>query len=170
MPDEAARLTGIDEIVNWTDPGPGGFYDDLGNPLRMQPHLVNTSYSDDPAFLRNPLTGFARSPWNLAGWRLSWIDDAESLFDAPLEMEYPDLDPAADYKVRIIYGGEASAGKRIRLQAKGTVEIHPFIPIENLTEIREFDIPHTATAGRKTEIDMDETGGTAGLGPWVSGG
>src|SRR4029077_10492167 len=39
LPAEAERLKGIDGIVNWTDPGPGGFYDDLGDPSR-QPHLV----------------------------------------------------------------------------------------------------------------------------------
>ena len=39
LDDDAAKLRGIDEILHWTDPGPGGFYDDLGNPSR-QPHLV----------------------------------------------------------------------------------------------------------------------------------
>ena len=36
---EAARLSEIDAIINWTNPGPGGFYDDLGDP-RRRPHLV----------------------------------------------------------------------------------------------------------------------------------
>jgi hypothetical protein len=36
---EAERLKGIDEILHWDDPGPGGCYDDLGNPAR-RPHLV----------------------------------------------------------------------------------------------------------------------------------
>lgn len=31
LPDEAARLREIASIVNWADPGPSGFYDDLGN-------------------------------------------------------------------------------------------------------------------------------------------
>ncbi len=38
LPEEEERLRHIEEIVHWTDPGPGGFYDDLGNLLR-QPHL-----------------------------------------------------------------------------------------------------------------------------------
>ena len=41
----AARKRGsreIDAIVNWTNPGPGGFYDDLGDPHR-RPHLVSGS-------------------------------------------------------------------------------------------------------------------------------
>ena len=29
---EESRLAEIDAIVNWTNPGPGGFYDDLGDP------------------------------------------------------------------------------------------------------------------------------------------
>ena len=41
----------LSAIVHWTDPGPGGFYDDLGNPAR-QPHLVRgPGYQKDPAFL-----------------------------------------------------------------------------------------------------------------------
>src|SRR4029077_9151130 len=28
---ESDRLAAIDEVLNWTDPGPGGYYDDLGN-------------------------------------------------------------------------------------------------------------------------------------------
>ena len=36
---EDERLAAIDTILRWTDPGPGGFYDDLGDPSR-QPHLV----------------------------------------------------------------------------------------------------------------------------------
>ena len=29
---EEDRLQKIDGLINWSDPGPGGFYDDLGNP------------------------------------------------------------------------------------------------------------------------------------------
>src|SRR5208337_4642042 len=36
---EEERIRGIEAILHRTDPGPGGFYDDLGN-LRLQPHLV----------------------------------------------------------------------------------------------------------------------------------
>ena len=42
-PDEAARLKGLAEIVNWTDPGPGGFYDDLGN-AALQPDLCERAW------------------------------------------------------------------------------------------------------------------------------
>ncbi len=160
---EPDRLKAIERVLNWTNPGSGGFYDDLGDPSN-EPHLVrHTSYLEDPGFLRNPLTGFARSPWNLTGWRLSWINDAESMFDVPLEMDYPNLDPAAEYRVRVVYGGETTTGKRIRLQANG-IEIHPFIPIENLTALREFDIPRSATAQGKLRLTWTKPAGMAGSG------
>src|SRR5204863_9105685 len=32
---DAARLAAIDRIVRWTDPRPGGYYDDLGRPSQQ---------------------------------------------------------------------------------------------------------------------------------------
>jgi hypothetical protein len=100
---EAGRLRGIDEVLRWTDLGPGGFYDDLGNPSR-QPHLVRgPGYDRDPGFLRSPLVGFAYRP----GWRLSWCRHAEALYDAPLRLRYAGLDPEARYRVRVVYAGNS---------------------------------------------------------------
>ena len=62
---------GIDAILNWTDPGPGGFYDDLGDPNR--PHLLpGSDYDQDPAFLQGALTGFDQDPT----WRRTWCRHA----------------------------------------------------------------------------------------------
>ena len=106
---EGDRLAKISDILNWTNPGPGGFYDDLGN-LRQQPHLVKgEGFDKDPEFRHSALIGFgSRRPDQ--GWRVSWYRDAESMFDAPLRMHYADLDPAAQYKVRVTYAGDFAAG------------------------------------------------------------
>ncbi len=69
---EESRQRELDAIVNWTNPGPGGFYDDLGDPKR-RPHLVmGTRYEQDPAFLRGPQTG---CDWE-HDWRRSWCRHA----------------------------------------------------------------------------------------------
>ena len=53
-----AQQRGLDELMAWTDPGPGGHYDDLGDP-QAQPHLVQTTpYANDPGFLATPYVGF----------------------------------------------------------------------------------------------------------------
>jgi hypothetical protein len=50
---EAERQKQLAEIVDWTNPGPGGFYDDLGN-LSRQPHLVRApGFEKDPYLLES---------------------------------------------------------------------------------------------------------------------
>jgi hypothetical protein len=144
--DEGEWLRAIDEIVNWTNPGPGGFYDDLGNFTR-QPHLVRgVGFERDPAFLESSLVGFAGRTAN----RTSWWDHAESLNDAPLKMHYSGLDVNARYKIRVVYAGD-SPTRKIRLEAGG-VEVHP--PMQKPSPMRpvEFDIP--ANAVRNGELDL----------------
>jgi hypothetical protein len=147
LPVEADRLRGIDEIVNWTNPGPGGFYDDLGK-LHAQPHLVvGPGFEKDPAFLESSHTGFA----GFGPMRTSWKDHAESLLEAPLRMHYEELDPQAQYKIRVVYGGDAPR-KKIRCLANDTIEIHPLIAKKVPPGPVEFDIPAAAT--RSGELNL----------------
>jgi hypothetical protein len=117
----------IDRILNWTDPGPGGFYDDLGD-LTRQPHLVSgeTSLEYRPK------------------WRKSWWTYAESLYENPLRMHYTGLDPGAQYRIRVVYAGD-SLGRKIRLVAGGAIEVHPLIRKPQPVRPVEFDIPRAAT-------------------------
>jgi hypothetical protein len=133
----------IDSILNWTDPGPGGFYDDLGD-LARQPHLVRGSVS------------LEYQP----KWRQSWWTYAESLGDQPLRMRYTDLDAAAQYRVRLVYAGD-SLGRKIRLITGDGIEIHPLMRKPQPVEPIEFDIPRAATAKGELELVWY---GEAGLG------
>jgi hypothetical protein len=157
--DESERLEELDRIVNWTDPGPGGFYDDLGNPGR-QPHLVRgLEYTRDPAFLESPLVGFAGN----AAWRTSWRTHAESLNDAPLRMRYEGLDRNAEYKIRVVYAGD-SPRVRIRLVADDAVEIHPLIAKPVPVKPLEFDIPKRATEQGELTLSWYREPGLGGNG------
>ncbi len=145
--DEKTRLAGIAEIVNWTDPGPGGFYDDLGDLMR-QPHLERgPGAQEDPAFQKSALVGFAYRP----EWRSSWWTDAEALHEMPLEMRYDHLDPGAQYRLRVVYAGD-SPSRKIRLEAAGGIQIHPFLAKPAPPRPLEFDIPREATA--KGNLDL----------------
>jgi hypothetical protein len=164
---EAERLKALDEIVRWTNPGPGGFYDDLGNPAR-QPHLVQgLSFEQDPGRLQSARAGFEEDlvvdePDEAAGLarRLSWMDHAESLYDAPLRMHYRGLDPGARYKVRVLYGGD-NPKRKIRLLANENAEIHPYIAKPVPFRPLEFSIPPSATASGDLTLSWH---GEAGLG------
>jgi hypothetical protein len=171
LSDERERLKALDEIVNWTNPGPGGFYDDLGN-LSAQPHLVRgPGFEEDPAYYKSSLVGFGIR--SLGGaflqYRRSWWDDAETLYEQPLEMQYNNLDPNAQYKVRVVYGGDSTRPK-IRLTANGGLEIHPLISRPVPFKPLEFDIPREATAKGELRLEWHrESGlGDAGRGMQVA--
>ncbi len=160
MASEPERLAKIGEILNWTDPGPGGFYDALGF-VNQRPHLVlGESYAQDPDFLKSPLISFGVSPQR--GWRTSWAANGEIMQDRPLRMLYTGLDPVAHYKIRISYGGDARR-IAVRLTANG-VEVHPYREKGATPEPVEFDLPPQATSSGTMTLEWTRTPGLGGNG------
>ncbi|HCN83206.1 MAG TPA: hypothetical protein DIT07_06220 [Sphingobacteriaceae bacterium] len=162
LSNENDRLKKIDELVNWANPGQGGFYDDLGRP-GSQPHLVaGTAYNDDPAFLKAPYAGVGGSRLQP---RVSSATFAATLHDYPLEMFYPNLDKAAHYRLRIIYGTEAAAS--VKLTANDKIEIQSMRPkpMDNIPV--EFDIPAEATSGGTLKLKWEKPAGSGGSGRGV---
>lgn len=150
MDSEPAKLGGIDAIVNWTNPGPGGFYDDLGN-LTRQPHLVRSSdYYPDPEFRSEPIMGFEYNP----GFRAAWCYYAETRYESPLVLHYEGLDPAAAYGVRVVYSGD-DFDQRMRLAADGT-EIHPFLAKPFPPKPLEFDLPREVTSDGQLSLQWTQ--------------
>ncbi|MBI4600678.1 MAG: hypothetical protein HY721_01835 [Planctomycetes bacterium] len=159
LPGEAERLRAIDALLRRTDPGPGGFYDDLGDPAR-QPHLVKgPGFDADPALLESASIGFAN---DLDG-PVAWWHHAQSLQDAPLRMRYAGLDPAARYKVRVVYGGETPL-QRIRLVAGDGIEVHPLMAKPHPVRPIEIDLPPEATASGELILTWTRAPGLGGNG------
>ena len=159
--DEVERMALVDRIVRWTDPGPGGHYDDLGNPAQ-QPHLVSgLSYEEDPQRFKSAMTGFGYRP----DWRLSWMTHAESFWDTPLRMRYSSLDPTAQYRIRIVYAGDVfSMNTAIRLVANDKFEIHGPIKKEMPIKPVEFDVPAEATRGGELTLTFSAPAGMGSAG------
>jgi hypothetical protein len=153
---EAARLRELDAIVHWTDPGPGGYYDDLGNASR-QPHLnTGIGFARDPRYWATPqmLPGIRRND------RRSWWDVAMALYDATLKMHYSNLDPHAAYQLRAVYG----VGP-MELKANERWEVHG--PVNKPYQVLEFDIPLAATAGGALDLAWKGVQGAGGPGRGV---
>ena len=110
------------------------------------------------------MMGFGSSPQQ--GARVSWFTVAETLADTPLKMHYDGLDPAAKYKIRVVYGNGTSKAK-MRLVANGNVEIHPFREKSNPIGPVEFDIPASATAGGELNLEWTKPAGGGGNGRGV---
>lgn len=168
--EETNRLAQINAILNWTNPGPGGFYDDLGNSA-AQPHLVRgLPFAADPGSLASSKTGFEEGDVVEEGdlkpegaLRTSWIDHAETLYDQPLVLRYTDLDPRAKYRVRIVYGGD-NPQRRIRFVVKETIEIHPFQRTEFPYRPQEYDIPLAAYKDGELKMSWTREPGKGGNG------
>ena len=157
MTEETERLARIDRIVHWEDPGPGGFYDDLGN-SEKQPHLVyQTTYAEDPGFVYGPQGGHYRSLENgsltIAPLKFSWLDQGQTLYGQPLVIRYEDLDVTAEYRIRATYFGRY--GAVMRLMADGKHEIHGPHPSERPPRPVEFDIPKAATQDGALELSWE---------------
>jgi hypothetical protein len=159
----AEQLTAIHQLVSRTDPGPGGFYDELGNP-QNRPHLVTGPGSwEDPEFRSSALTGFSY-PDHLGGLApVAWKRWAESLFDAPLKMQYADLDPEAAYKIRVVYSGDTRR-IRIRLVANDQHEIHPLLDRPSPPKPLEFGLPPEATGSGRLTLTWTREQGLGGNG------
>jgi hypothetical protein len=170
LPGEAERLRGIAGLLDWENPGPGGFYDDLGSQT-AQPHLVaGSDYADDPAMLRAPHLA-SGGPRGGPALRISSRTYAESRDDQPLEMVYRGLDPTARYRVRVVYGmgdlGSREKPMAIRLVANGSREIHGFRPKDPTGQPVEFDVPADATRGGELRLTWSRPKGLGGNGRGV---
>ncbi len=145
------RIKQIREILDWTNPGPGGFYDDLGN-VAHQPHLVRGLGSEtDPEFRASTYAGFGYPDYVGDRAPVSWKNWAGSLYDAPLQMQYHGLDPAAQYRIRVVYSGD-SRNRKIRLVTGNDIEIHGYIQKPWPVKPLEFDIPREATANGELQL------------------
>ena len=161
LPSERERVQALTRIARWTDPGPGGFYDDLGVP-DAQPHLVAPpAFRKDPGPYLSGLTGFGSQP----NWRMSWMSHAEAFYDGALQLKYTGLDPAARYKVRVVYAGDIySQDVRVRLTADESHEVHGLMAKPSPVAPVEFAIPAAATADGALALTWRINEGIGGAG------
>ena len=170
--DKAVQLKRIAELLSWENPGPGSYYDDLGNATK-QPHLVsNVAWVDDPGFVHSPQDEFSGNPAlpqdkslgepaavarSTMAVRLSWLDQGQTLFREPLRMHYEHLDPAATYKVRVTYAGRFKS--TMKLIANDTLEIHGPLAQPDPIAPKEFAISQDATRKGTLDLRWEKTAG-----------
>jgi hypothetical protein len=151
MQDEPARQQAIQKICNCTNPGPGGFYDSLGEPGGNR-RIVNTvPWETDPGTMKSPRITFyyiIDRPED-RDIPLAWKKQACTLYGFPLRLVYENLDPDATYAVRATYSGRES--KVMRLVAnEHYVVSERIVPREAI--VQEFAIPHEATRSGRLEL------------------
>ena len=142
---EGEKLTQLDIIRNWENPGEGSFYDDIGT-LDRSTHLVRSEgLNTDPLMERNPNPGFWYWNEGFNSLRLSWLVS----MDRPVAVVYEDIDPTAKYDVRV-------TGYRVaNIQINGEW-IEPFIFNEEVGSIIEYHVPSKAVKSGKLTLNWDD--------------
>lgn len=148
--DEGSARTRILELCDWEQNPEGGFYDDLGH-VGRQPRLVmDNDWAQDPGGVATAMVEFMRPA---EGWRLSWADQAQTLFGTPLKMHYEGLDPHRPYRVRVVYAGRFKA--TMTLRADGLHDVHgPQSQCDPVGPV-EFSIPREATSDGMLDLQWD---------------
>ncbi len=143
----------IQGILNRTNPGAGGFYDNFGNPAAWERVIFREDLSADPGNLKTPRVSFGvglkDTEWvheiTAQGFEgdaspMAWMNQVTALYDQPLEIEYKNLDPNADYTIRIAYTGRFRSN--MKMMADGIL-VHDFIRT-GIQPVYEFPIPSEA--------------------------
>lgn len=162
LDNESDRLARIEAALHRDDPGPGGFYDDLGDPDN-QPHLVlGPGSNEDPGYFATNLVGFGfRNPGPDRATPRAWWSDVESLYDAPVILRYTGLDPSAAYRIRVVYVQDRRFSTT-HLTADDRYPIHN--SLSRTFEPLEFDIPAAATSDGELTLKWAQEPGGGGSG------
>ncbi|MFM1801887.1 MAG: hypothetical protein RJA81_1239 [Planctomycetota bacterium] len=159
LPTENERYEALRALLTRTEPGPGGYYDDLGD-ITRQPHLVPPTepYFKDTDFRRSPFTGFE---YRLEA-PIAWCRYIQTMYDTPIVLKYDHLDPTEEYELRVTYAGD---NFRVNIQAEADGRlIHGPIKKPNPHRTLTFAIPKDLTADGKLELKFNRELGLGGNG------
>jgi hypothetical protein len=126
-PEKQARLQ---RLATWEHPGPGSFYDDVGNPSKS-PHVVVGDLSSlGMRLARTPIPEVLWWENGKSRKRPAWMD----VMNWPLAMVYTGLDKNATYIIR-------TTGYGVCLMSIDGERVLPTIDAKGVGEFKEFVVP-----------------------------
>lgn len=167
MLDPDAQLAALERLLNRTNPGPGGFYRNLGNSADWQKTVPPELWATDPGTFTIPRVNFGLGlPEETVTWEghsgpscpLAWATLATGLYEQPLKMKFENLDSTAAYRIRMVYSGQFRS--QMRLSA-GKYEVHPLLQT-GMQPVYEFDLPRAATATGAVTLTWQSPDGERG--------
>ena len=143
----AETIDDLEEILDYEDPGEGGFYDNLG--VRgEQDHLVRQKlWKQDPGFVYSPIEWVDNA--SASPLRHSQHTHALSRYETPLVMKWEGLDPEAMYRIKVVYNGPFDI--KIKCMTDEGIVIHDYIP-KTKSEIMIYPVPVEATKDGMLEL------------------
>ncbi len=156
------QLASIEELLNRNNPGPGGFYDNLGQSIET-PRLTDYPlWKEDPGSLKSARASFGAGlkgrQWihtiQARGFDgraipLEWMNQITTLYETPLNINYENLNPHSSYILKVAYTGRFQS--KIQLIADNKFQIHEMMKTGK-TPINKFPIPNEATSDGKLKL------------------
>jgi hypothetical protein len=139
--DEGRQRRRLAELAAWENPGPGSYYDDIGNEARS-PH-VDGDAEQEPDSFRGPEPTFWWWDSGKSRARLSWQTTMW-----PRRMVYEGLDPDGSYVVRT-----SGLGKGL-LKVNGQ-SVQPALDGKAMDEFKEFPVPAAQVRERRLVLTWD---------------
>lgn len=149
MKTEAEKVTRLETLATWANPGVGSFYDDIGN-VANSPHEVRSEKLPAPlldmdhATLPGVMWWVGENP--LARARQSWFSDEAW----PVALKYSTLNPEADYVIRTTGCGECL------LRVNG-FRLAPTLDGKKIGEWKEFPVPRGLYRDGTITVTFDPT-------------
>lgn len=161
LPSESERLEAIYRIIDRTNPGPGGFYVNLGSHQGWQYVDKGKGWELDPGYLESPR--MAHAVYLMETKRKRTTDEippmaalrhANTLADTQFSMTFDNLDPASSYTIKVNYVGDVFASKSrdylVTMTANGTYTIHENVLVrQGYCTLHESPIPQEAIPSGK---------------------
>jgi hypothetical protein len=163
MPTEQEKVARLDVLAHWEQPGPGSYYDDIGD-IAKSPHIVRgPELNTDPPI---PLhgTSFPDFVWDQGGYsrlRLSWQGSMR-----PEQMVYENIDPDGQYTIRINGGASQLFVNQKKIEPAPATQISQPLgeaqPAEGAPRPRftphfkDFPIPQELLKDRRIVVDWSD--------------
>lgn len=144
MSSEEEQHGRLQQIATWEDPGPGGYYDDVGN-IARSPHVIRAEISDGS--VRQPEPTFWWWDQGKSRARLSW-----QVTMWPVAVVYEAVDPKGAYVVRSSGFGQAL------LRVNGEL-VAPTLDGKLMGEFKEFPVPADSVKTGKLTLTWDRPQG-----------
>lgn len=169
----ATMAAKVRNLTDWSNPGAGGYYDDLGDP-QNSPHLVvPLPWAKDPDYYVNPsedralakdahwdklATGEPPAALVSPAVPVAWQTTVNTFYQAPLKLRYSGLEVGGNYIVDVVYTvpniyEESSVGGRLHSTPKPLVAlaanghpVHPPMLPPPVQQRTPFAIPKAALA------------------------
>ncbi len=127
---EAEKLERVEQLRTWEDPGPGSFYDKVGDVARS-PHVVRGDISTLGLLMeRTPSPEVLWWEEGRSRQRPAWME----VMNWPIAMKYTGLDPNSDYNIR-------TTGNGTCLLSVNGERVPPTLDNKGIGEFKVFPVP-----------------------------